>query len=251
MKLFSSALVLLALLATLMDSRVMADEDVEVNDEEEAGAADEEDAYEDDYDVHEVTTSYHIPEYTEGRLPVGKPVTILVDFNNMGQDVFNVTRVAAFLHSPFDLNYFIQNFTAKEVGGMAAPSAQISLEYKVTPDQKLEALEYWLSGYVEYTMEGSDEPYRHVFVNTTVELFEPSNSLDFGSFFTMVLVMVALGVVSYIGITAGAEKMGVKNKKKKYTAPRAAPSEDDWSVDAYKQSDKSRRAGRNKKISKK
>jgi hypothetical protein len=84
-------------------------------------------------------------------------VTVLIDVSNKGQEVFNVTRVGCFLHSPYDHSYFIQNFTVKELSGVAAPNAQISLEYRFTPDKKLEALEYTLTGFVEYHMEGGDE----------------------------------------------------------------------------------------------
>lgn len=242
MKAFAWTLLLFSLMAAFLDTRVYAEEDVEVADEEGEAAA-EDDAYEDDDDAHEVTTSYFIPDYPDGRLPVGKPVTILVDFSNKGQDVFNVTKVAAFLHSPYDLNYFIQNFTAKAVSGVATPTAQISLEYKVTPDEKLEPLEFWLSGYVEYTMEGSDEPYRQHFVNTTVELFDSRTGFDVSSMFTTLLVFAALGVVGYIGVSAGAEKVTGKKKKKTTYAPKAAAAViDDWDVKAYKQSDKGRPA---------
>lgn len=223
------------------------DVDVVVNEDDETNANAEDDTYEDDYDVHEVTTSYYIPDYPDGRLPVGKPVTILVDFANKGQDVFNVTRVAAFLHSPYDLNYYIQNFTAKAIGGVAAPSAQIGLEYKVTPDEKLEPLEFWLSGFVEYTMEGSDEPYTQMFVNTTVELFDDKSSFDIASFLTTFMVLAGLGMAAYTALSAGAKK--VTGKKSKYVAPRPSAAVDDWNVEAYKQGS-SKVRGR-KKISKK
>lgn len=246
----------LLLLASMAFVARAEDVDIVEEDDESSTMADamaEEDAYEDDYDVHEVTTSYTIPDYPDGRFPVGKPVTILVDFSNKGQDVFNVTKIAAFLHSPFDLNYFIQNFTGKAVSGVAAPSAQISLEYKVTPDEKLEPLEFWLSGYVEYTMEGSDEPYTQMFVNTTIELYDSRTSFDFSNLFTTVLMMATIGGFAYFGLSAGAEKVTGKKKKKFVPPPKSAAAEDDWGVDAYKQSNKSRSVGKRggKKISKK
>ncbi len=61
-------------------------------------------------------THYLFPDAgKDNKLPLGKEVTILVDFSNNGQDVFNVTRIGMFLHSPHDLSYFIQNFTQKPV----------------------------------------------------------------------------------------------------------------------------------------
>ncbi len=45
---------------------------------------------------------------------------------------------------------------------MAGPGSQISLEYQFTPDPRLEALEVWVSGFVEYQMEGTDEAFQLV-----------------------------------------------------------------------------------------
>lgn len=241
-------LLLLAFMATLV---VMAD-DIEVNEEDDA-VVDDDDTYEDDDEAHEVSTSYFIPEYQHGRLPVGKEFTILVDFSNKGQDVFNVTKVAAFLHSPFDLNYYIQNFTAKVAGGVAAPSSQISLEYKVTPDAKLEPLEFWLSGYVEYTMEGSDDTYQQMFVNTTVELFDDRSSFDGSTLFTIVMVAGAAAVVWHLGVANSVEKVTGKKQKIRFTKEMAAmaPTDEDWGVETYKQSSKSSRARRGTKAPKK
>ena len=110
----------------------------------------------------QLETQYLFPGNDENRLPVGQEVSVLVDFSNEGQDVFNVTRVAAFLHSRFDYNYYVQNFTVKDVSGVTAPNSQVSLEFKFTPDAGLETVEFILSGHVEYRIEGSDEPFQLV-----------------------------------------------------------------------------------------
>lgn len=233
-------LLLLSLGAVFNNVQVMAEEDegedLLVEDEEE-------DTYDDTLDVHEIDTSYKILETTDdGKLPVGKPTTILVDFSNKGQDVFNVTSVSAFLHSPFDLNYYIQNFTTKAISnGVSAPSSQVTLEYKITPDDKLEPLEFWLSGFVEYTVEGSDEPFRQHFVNTTVELFD-NKGVDWMSLIMTMILMSAFVAAVYFAGGDGVEKVTGKKMKKKFVPanPDAAP---EWEVKAYKASDKARKAG--------
>lgn len=249
MKSSSWVLLFLALGATFVTE--VRGEDAEYNDEDlEEFDEDAED------DFHEVSTHFIFPDHKDMRFPVGKEVTVLVDVSNNGQEVFNVTRVATFLHSPYDLSYFIQNCTAKELSGVAAPNTQISLEYKFTPDMKLEALEYWLSGYVEYTVEGSDELFMQVFVNSTVHLYDDKAGVDIFNTFTTLLMVATIGAMAYGAFSVAAAKTGLK-KKKKYVppAPVAASDADDWEVNTYKQSDKSRAAGggrRNKRnVSKK
>jgi len=252
MKSTTWGLLFLALGATFVN----AQDDAEETYSAEGDAQEEEDEeYDDEADAHEVTTNYLLPEYADKRFPVGEEATILVDVSNNGQDVFNITRIGAFLHSPFDLSYYIQNFTVGELSGVAAPSAQISLEYKFTPDQKLEALEYWFSGFVEYTMEGSDEPYQQIFVNTTVHLYDDKNSIirDLSGAASSALLLLVLGSGAYFGFNYAASKSGLKKKfkKKKEAKPAAAPAVDDWDVSTYQEATKSRVAGRKKRVSKK
>jgi hypothetical protein len=46
----------------------------------------------------------------------GKIVTAWLSFNNLGSSSFNVTSIDACLQSPFDLDYYIQNFSERAVG---------------------------------------------------------------------------------------------------------------------------------------
>jgi len=253
------SLLLLSLGAVFQTAQfALAQDDVDVDvdvdvDNEELQAEDDEDAYDDALDeVHDIVTNYKILSSEDGRLPVGKPTTILVDFYNKGQDLFNVTHVAGFLHSPFDLNYYIQNFTVKPVStGVAAPGSQLTLEYKITPDMALEPLEFWLSGFVEYTMEGSDELFRQHFVNTTIDLYDNKGIDITSTLMTMTLLSAIVGGLYYAG-SEGVEKVTGKKMKKKFVPAKATDPAPEWEVKAYKASDRSRKAGsRNKKISKK
>lgn len=42
-------------------------------------------------------------------LRLGSEVTMLLHLANAGSSEFNITRIGAHLHSPFDFSYFIQN----------------------------------------------------------------------------------------------------------------------------------------------
>lgn len=212
-------------------------EDVNVEDTDgvdESDQVDEDaDEYEEDMDAHEVKTSYFFPEYKEKRLPVGKEVTVLVDFSNDGQDVFNVTRVAAFLHSRFDFDYYVQNFTTKEVSGLAAPNSQVSLEFKFKPDKGLETVEFILSGFVEYRMEGSDEPFQLMFMNNTVELYDDASGIDFATVSTYLMMLAAFGGLGYYAMNLSVVKGITKKKRVPRKVESAAAPE--WEVETYQE----------------
>jgi len=197
---------------------VRAQEDVEVGDDDlQTQPEHSSDAYDGDGisgDVSaDVSTTYFLPTFSDKRFPIGKPITFLVNFVNSGAEVLNISTVRAFLHSPFDLNYYIQNFSAWEVrGGMVGPKSQMSLDYQFMTDPTLEPLEYWLSGYVEYQAEGSDTVYRGLYFNETVTLFTTSSSGDL----TIILSTLVLlgGLVFGIYVLMKNTKKGKTAKKK-------------------------------------
>lgn len=210
--------------------------------EEEVNVAEDEDEYE-DMDAHEVSTRVLFVDHDDGSvLPMGEDVTVLVDFANDGQDVFNVTRIAGFLHSRFDIDYYIQNFTKKEISGVVAPGAHVSLAYTFKPDAKLEPLEYYLSGVITYKMEGSDDPFELVFTNATVHLVDTSSGADFGTCCTYLMAIVALSTAGYFAYNSPTVKK-IQRKQKKKAAAAKPVSEADWEVKAYqpRQTSKARR----------
>jgi len=214
-----------------------AAQDVEVGDEEPIASPHEPapNAYDmdDDLSMDEVSkyvnTGFLLPSFSDKNFPVGKPVTFLINFQNNGQEVLNISTVRGFLHSPFDLNYYIQNFSVAEVrGGMVGPKSHMSLDYQLMSDPTLEPLEFWLSGYVEYQAEGSDTLYRSTFFNDTVTLVNTSSSKDLTIIFsTLVLIAGFVGVIYGLMKTT---KKGAKAKKK--FAPKAPVSEAEKAVAA-------------------
>jgi len=149
-----------------------------------------------------VETIVFFPEYTtDKRFLIGESVTVLVGFANKADDSFNITAMGAQFHSPYDLSYYIQNFTRKYLSVTAEPNQQITLEYKFTPDKNLEPLSFWLSGWVEYN--GTDGVYRSTFINTTVEVIEKPGDADTRRFFTVVFLLAVGGLVAYFFVFAG------------------------------------------------
>jgi len=192
------------------------EEEVEVADDE-APATPTADAYDGDEPVDDVsadvTTTFLFPNLGEKKFAVGKPVTVLINFINNGQEVLNITRVAGFLHSPFDLNYYIQNFSSSEVrGGMVGPKSQMSLDYQFMPDANLEPLEFWMSGVVDYQADGSDIVYHRVFLNETVTLINESSTQELTIILSTLVLLGAFGVGIFM--LMNSTKKGTKTKKK-------------------------------------
>lgn len=224
------------------------EEEVSVSEETpEATATFDDEEYVDDLSA-DVTTTYLLPNNLDKKLPIGQPVTLLINFINNGQEVINVTNVGAFLHSPFDFNYYIQNFTAKPVvGGIVGPLSQISLEYEYLADPKLEPLEFWMSAFVEYNAEGSDTVYRNVVFNETVSLVNTGSSWDFGMLLSSLLLVVVAVFGGYSLLTS--TKKGAKAKKKLVPKTELSAADKEaaaasWETPAYKPADKSRAARR-------
>jgi len=203
------------------------EEDVEVADDE-AQATPTADAYDGDEPVDDVsadvTTTFLFPALNDKKFSVGKPVTVLVNFINNGQEVLNITSVAGYLHSPFDLNYYIQNFSSAEVrGGMVGPRSQMSLDYHFTPDANLEPLEFWMSGIVDYQADGSDTVYHRVFFNETVTLMNESSTQELTIILSTLVLLGAFGVGIFM--LMNSTKKGAKAKKKLAAKPEVTEAD--------------------------
>jgi len=80
-----------------------------------------------------------------------------MSFVNKGTTSFNLTEVGAFLHSPFDFNYYMQNFTVKPiVDGIVEAGEQMSIQYSFIPQVNLidGSQEYQMSTYLDYNSTG-------------------------------------------------------------------------------------------------
>jgi len=208
------------LFALTLFTRVVAraEDDVEVGDDDSQTPPEHNaDAYDQDQGLggdvsDDVSTTHFLPTFSDKRFPIGKPITFLVNFVNSGPEVLNISTVRAFLHSPFDLNYYIQNFSAWEVrSGMVGPKSQMSIDYTFMTDPTLEPLEFWMSGYVEYQTEGSDTVYRGTYFNETVTLVNTSSTGD--------LTIILSTLVLLAGLVAGIYAL-MKNTKQGKTAKK-------------------------------
>jgi len=222
---------------------VASPDDVEVYEEAVEGSEYEDDDYEDDYRYSlsspDVFTNVIFPDYPDKRLAIGEEITVLLGFDNTGDQDLNVTGVGAFLHSPFDINYFIQNFTGKLVNTVVPARSQLSIEYKFKPDKTLEPLEFWLSAVVDYYGLEEKRMHRTTFINGTIELVEKTAEKGFLGYAGRAVGLVLLGVVGYAAYmqTAGKKAGGKAQSVERGTRDATA---DEWSEGVYTPSTKTK-----------
>jgi hypothetical protein len=182
----------------------------------------------------DVITTFIFPDFLDKRFQIGEKVTLLVGFHNTGSVAFNITSVQAHLHSPFDYNYYIQNFTSREIGATVEPKQQVSVEYVFQPDKSLEPIEYHLSAFVEYN-DSSNGQFRSYVTNGTVELIEKPSTFDTKQFFSYLMLFGAIALLAYIAYSLGhpAAKKTRKSSVERGTRDASAGNQDDWAGPIY------------------
>jgi len=167
--------------------------------------------------------------------------------------------VGAHLHSPYDQSFYVQNFTVRYTSALLPPRSEVTLEYRFRPDERLDALDYHLSGWLIYNDSSIPTPiiYRSLFVNATVETIERRAEWTAQSALAWAVGLAGVGVVAYAVAQSqgGAQKLintvvgaagGKKAKKSRSSAtastaavgadgePAASPSAGGWEVKAYR-----------------
>jgi len=229
------------------------EDDVEVGDEEEPAEStnpEEEDAdewEEDDGIVRahpSVKTVVLFPEYQDKRFPVITKLVALIGFDNRADVQFNITAIGAHFQSPYDLSYYIQNFTARDFsqfgGQVVEPHSQATLEYIFYPDKGLEPLEYWLSGWILYN---SSLGTMHVstWTNSSVTLIEKDGESGIRNFFVYGLFFSGVALVVYVALTYPQSTKKAKRAPES-GANKRETTDDDWGS-AYVPESSSRRVG--------
>lgn len=219
------------------------DDDGEVDEDEEEYTEEEED------DVlgpsEDVQCLSVLLDYPDKRIIVGEEVVVLMSFINKGETSFNLTEVGAFLHSPFDFNYYMHNFTAKPLANaIVEPKTHFSVEYSFTPQVNLidGSLEYTMSTYILYNSTGDEpEEFKSTPFNKTVTLVEPPSTVDMKRFFTRFLLVAGIGLLIYIGVGVFNKQRAAKEKTRKEeqvkkSGPVSGTVDDSWEYKKYTQS---------------
>lgn len=224
-------------------------DDMIVEDEDIDGGEDFEEDFEELWDgitlvpSDDIVTTVVFKDYPDKRLPLEKEIVMLVGVANNGEDYVNVSGISAALQSPYDLAYYIQNFTAKGVAEVLAPGAQVTLEYKFMADPRLEPLSYWFSAFV--FINATDRVYRQVPINGTLDLTAEAQSfgiMDFLTYLVSTATICAVGYVVVLNLPQGKKRSGSKVRETRTKEQRA----EDWDMAAYSQSKTTKVAGKRK-----
>jgi hypothetical protein len=211
------------------------DDDPKVSDDGDAKKGDDDDVdptQEDEGDLlliphPDITVSAAFPDSKERKFVLGQPITILLGFNNKGDQAFNITGIGAHLQHPFDYSHYIQNFTARRVvGAPVGPRQQGSAEYVFQPDPSLEPLEYGFSAWVVYN-NSVDQVFMHTFYNGTIELTEAPTELSAALIFSWGLTAAGAGIVGYVLLKVASS---MKPKKKRGTKRVETGTREDTAV---------------------
>jgi len=238
------------------------DEDVEdlvVEDEEESFDADEEELFEEEeeeeeeeewdgvtYTAHDdLVTQAYFPDYPDKRIPINKEVTMLVSVTNTGRDNLNISFIGAYLHSPYDINYYIQNFTVKPLADYLYPSAQYTIEYTFKADQKLEPLQYWFSAFI--MVNGTTRLYKQTPINGTLDLVLENSDFGLNDVLMWIVSFAIIGGGSYF--VADSFNFIPKPKKTRKVVEQGTKDDDknDWDVDIHTPQTRSKKVGGKRK----
>lgn len=129
----------------------------------------------------------------------GDEVVALIGMHNSGDKTYNVSFVGAHLHSPYDLNFYVQNYTVRWTSNLLPPKSEVTVEYRFRPDEKLDPLDYHLSGWLIYN-DTAPTPiiYRSLFVNSTIEMLERRMEWNVQTVLTYTLASAGLGIAAYV-----------------------------------------------------
>lgn len=145
-----------------------------------------------------IVTYTVFPGVQDGRFQLGDYHTQVVGVKNNAQAAINVTSIQGFLTSPFDFNYFIQNFTNMDLGVVVSPGESITFAYRYAPYTSLDPMAYHLMTQMSYHT--VDEAFVVTLHNQTIELFEASSGFNLQqviSFATTIGVGAAVAIAIF------------------------------------------------------
>uniref|UniRef100_A0AAQ4PRB1 Translocon-associated protein subunit alpha n=1 Tax=Gasterosteus aculeatus aculeatus TaxID=481459 RepID=A0AAQ4PRB1_GASAC len=149
----------------------MEDEETEAADEDE----DDEAEVEDDENV-ELSHSHSSASFlllVPGNFPANEIVKFLLGFSNKGPENFVVESLDASFRYPQDYQFYIQNFTALQLGIEVPASRQATFEYSFIPAEPMGGRPFGLVINLNYK-DANGNIFQDAVFNQTVTITEPS-----------------------------------------------------------------------------
>ncbi|KAE8279616.1 Translocon-associated protein subunit alpha [Larimichthys crocea] len=196
------------------------DDEAEVEDDENAELVSETEEKEDEEEealVGEVKASPNADTtilFVKGEdFPANNIVKFLLGFTNKGSENFVVESLDASFRYPQDYQFYIQNFTALQLGIVVPPSKQATFEYSFIPAEPMGGRPFGLVINLNYK-DGNGNIFQDAVFNQTVTLTEREDGLD-GETIFMYVFLSGLSLLVVVGLHQLLE-----SRKRRRPAPK-------------------------------
>nr|XP_020501591.1 translocon-associated protein subunit alpha isoform X1 [Labrus bergylta] len=193
------------------------DDEAEVEDDENAELTEEKEDEEEEALVGEVKASPNADTtilFVKGDdFPANNIVKFLLGFTNKGSENFVVESLDASFRYPQDYQFYIQNFTALQLGIEVPSGRQATFEYSFIPAEPMGGRPFGLVINLNYK-DGSGNIFQDAVFNQTVTITEREDGLD-GETIFMYVFLSGLGLLVVVGLHQLME-----SRKRRRPAPK-------------------------------
>ncbi|CAL8294892.1 unnamed protein product [Lota lota] len=145
--------------------------------------------------------------------PANEIVKFLLGFTNKGSENFVVESLDASFRYPQDFQFYIQNFTALQLGLVVPPGRQASFEYSFIPAEPMGGRPFGLVINLNYK-DSNGVVFQDAVFNQTVTVIEREDGLD-GETIFMYVFLSGLGLLVVVGLHQLLE-----SRKRRRPAPK-------------------------------
>lgn len=178
------------------------DDEAEVEDDENAELTEEKEDEEEEALVGEVKASPNADTtilFVKGDdFPANNIVKFLMGFSNKGSENFIVESLDASFRYPQDYQFYIQNFTALQLGIVVPGSRQATFEYSFIPAEPMGGRPFGLVINLNYK-DSNGNVFQDAVFNQTVTITEREDGLD-GETIFMYVFLSGLGLLVVVGL---------------------------------------------------
>ncbi|XP_007236042.3 translocon-associated protein subunit alpha isoform X2 [Astyanax mexicanus] len=130
--------------------------------------------------------------------PANNIVKFLLGFTNKGSENFVVESLDASFRYPQDFQFYIQNFTALQLGLVVPPQRQATFEYSFIPAEPMGGRPFGLVINLNYK-DSNGNVFQDAVFNQTVTITEKEDGLD-GETIFMYVFLSGLGLLVVVGL---------------------------------------------------
>ncbi|XP_043082569.1 translocon-associated protein subunit alpha isoform X2 [Puntigrus tetrazona] len=193
------------------------DDEAEVEDDDNTELTEEKEEEEEEALVGEMKASPNADTtilFDKGEdFPANNIVKFLLGFTNKGSENFVVESLDASFRYPQDFQFYIQNFTALQLGTVVPPQRQATFEYSFIPAEPMGGRPFGLVINLNYK-DSSGNVFQDAVFNQTVTITEKEDGLDGETIFLYVFLS-GLGLLLVVGLHQLLE-----SRKRRRPAPK-------------------------------